>query len=242
MQLIVILLYLRPLLLIMESKLSYFAIQVNPTIYLKNPESSELGKKILSGSVNIIAEIGFEQFTFKKLAKEIGSTEASVYRYFENKHKLLLYLTSWYWGWMQHRLSFSLANIDDRVERLRRAIVLITQQVEEDSSFSHINEVKLHQIVICESSKVYLIKEVDSVNESGVFSAYKNLVQSISDEIYGILPNYKYAHMLISTVIEGVHHQRYFADHLPRLTDVIEGEDAITDFYLQMVFKTLDIN
>ncbi len=226
----------------MESKLSYFTIQVNSLIFIKNPETTELGKRILSGSVEIIYEIGFEQFTFKKLAKHIGSTEASVYRYFENKHKILLYLTSWYWAWMHHRLSFSLANIEDSSERLKRAIVLITEHVEEDSRFSHINEVKLHNIVICESSKAYLIKEVDIENESGVFSAYKNLVESISEEIYNIQPNYKYAHMLISTVIEGVHHQRYFADHLPRLTDVIEGEDAITDFYQQMVFKALDLN
>lgn len=226
----------------MESKLSYFAIQINSSIFLKNPESSELGEKILSGSVDMIFEIGFEQFNFKKLAKKIGSTEASVYRYFENKHKLLLYLTSWYWAWMQHKLSFTLANIENPTERLRRAVVLITEQIEEDSSFSHINEVKLDNIVISESSKVYLIKEVDSVNESGVFSAYKNLVQNICNEIYTIQPGYKYAHMLISTVIEGVHHQRYFADHLPRLTDIIEGEDAITDFYLQMVLKALDLN
>jgi len=65
----------------MESKLSFFAIQINSSIFLKNPETSDLGEKILSGSVEMIFEIGFEQFNFKKLAKKIGSTEASVYRY-----------------------------------------------------------------------------------------------------------------------------------------------------------------
>ena len=225
----------------MGVKLSNMTIQVNSSIYLKNPESSDLGKRILEGSVSMIHELGFEQFTFRKLAIAIGSTEASIYRYFENKHMLLLYLTSWYWGWMEYKLVFKLANIEDKQDRLTRAISLLTKTVEEDSNFSHINEIKLHQIVIAESSKAYLIKEVDTVNESGVFGAYKNLVGKISDEIYAIEPNYKYAHMLISTVIEGVNHQRYFAEHLPRLTDIIEGEDAITEFYKSMVFKALNL-
>jgi hypothetical protein len=45
--------------------------------------------------------------------------------------------------------------------------------------------------------------------------------------------------MLISTVIEGAHMQRHFADHLPRLTDQIEGKDAVTDFYQSIVFKAI---
>lgn len=155
----------------MGVKLSNMTIQVNSSIYLKNPESSDLGKRILEGSVSMIHELGFEQFTFRKLAIAIGSTEASIYRYFENKHMLLLYLTSWYWGWMEYKLVFKLANIEDKQDRLTRAISLLTKTVEEDSNFSHINEIKLHQIVIAESSKAYLIKEVDTVNESGVFGA-----------------------------------------------------------------------
>ncbi|NQY67845.1 MAG: TetR/AcrR family transcriptional regulator, partial [Flavobacteriales bacterium] len=86
----------------MEALLSNIAIRVNNSIYLKDPESSDLGKNILGGGIDMIDEIGFEDFTFKKLAKEIGSTEASVYRYFESKHKLLLYIISWYWSWMEY--------------------------------------------------------------------------------------------------------------------------------------------
>jgi hypothetical protein len=47
--------------------------------------------------------------------------------------------------------------------------------------------------------------------------------------------------MLVSTIIEGAHHQRFFADHLPRLTDIVEGEDAVTSFYLQLVERELGI-
>ena len=45
--------------------------------------------------------------------------------------------------------------------------------------------------------------------------------------------------MLISTIIEGAHHQRYFAEHLPSLTDVEEGQNNIISFYTNLVFNTL---
>ena len=224
----------------MVELLSKVSIRVNEKVYLKDPESSELGRKIVTRSIDLIDEMGFESFTFRKLGMEIGSTEASIYRYFESKHRLLLYLTSWYWGWMEYRLVFTLANIPSARERLRLAIGLLTDQVTEDSDFSHINEVKLNRIVIAESSKAYLTREVDQENKEGAFLGYKKLVARISTIIMEINPDFRYPHMLVSTVIEGANHQRYFADHLPRLTNVIEGEDSIAEFYKQMVFKTIN--
>ncbi|MCJ8288502.1 MAG: TetR/AcrR family transcriptional regulator [Crocinitomicaceae bacterium] len=225
----------------MEKFLSNIEIRVNPSIYLKDPGSSDLGNRMIKGSIGLIFEIGFESFTFRKLAKAISSTEASVYRYFESKHKLLLYLTSWYWSWLEYRLLFLITNVENPIIQLERAIILVSKQIEEDGNFEHINEIKLHQIVISESSKVYLTREVDEDNKLGSFSGYKQLVERISSIILEIKPNYKYPHMLVSTVIEGIHHQRYFAEHLPRLTDRIAGEDAITAFYKSMVLDTLKI-
>ena len=223
----------------MEALLSNIAIRVNNSIYLKAPESIDLGKNILGGGIDMIDEIGFEDFTFKKLAKEIGSTEASVYRYFESKHKLLLYIISWYWSWMEYKLVFGLANIDSAEARLFRAVKILTEEVKKDGNFKHINEVTLNRIAICDSSKAYLTKEVDDENKDGFFSGYKNLVERVSKIILEINRSYKYSHMLVSTVIEGAHHQRYFVEHLPRLTDVVVGEDAITEFYNEMVIKSI---
>ena len=45
--------------------------------------------------------------------------------------------------------------------------------------------------------------------------------------------------MLVSTIIEGSHHQRFFTQHLPKLTDVVKGEDAITCFYNQLIFQAI---
>lgn len=214
-------------------------INVNERIYLKDPESSSLGKSILEGSIDLIEEIGFEAFTFRKLAVEIGSTEASVYRYFESKHRLLIYLTCWYWRWLDYKLVLAITNIDSAEERLTRAMRVLVQVVEEDSDFSHINEAKLNSIIISESSKAYLNKHVDAENKEGFFLAFKELVQRVADIVLEINPNYPYPHMLVSTLVEGAHLQRFYAEHLPRLTDVVDGEDSATEFCVQTVFKAI---
>lgn len=103
------------------------SIAVSNNLYLKDPETSDLGRRIVAGSIDLLEELGFENFTFRKLSLRVGTTEASVYRYFENKHKLLVYLVMWYWGWMEYRMAFALANIDSPEDRLRRAIKLLTE-------------------------------------------------------------------------------------------------------------------
>ncbi len=223
----------------MNDLLSKVSIKVNEYIYLKNPKSSDLGQRIITGSINMIDELGFESFTFRKLGKEINSAEASIYRYFESKHKMLVYLTSWYWGWMEYRLVFSMANLHSAKDRLEIAITLLTEQVKEDSSFTHINEVKLNRIVISESSKAYLTKEVDQENKEGAFTGYTEIVSRVSSIILEINPNYKYPRMLVSTMIESAHHQRYFAEHLPRLTNLIKGEDSISMFHKDLIFQAI---
>jgi len=223
----------------MKSLISNIQIQVQHSLYLKDPQSSELGKKIIKGSIELICELGFEQFTFKKLAVKIASTEASVYRYFESKNKILLYLTNWYWSWLEYRLVFAITNVPSAYDQLTKAVYLLTEDGTEDGNFEHIDEGKLHKIVLSESLKSFLTKDVDSDNEGGAFAPYKNLVQRISTIILQINPDYKYPHMLVSTVVEGAHIQRHFANHLPRLTDVVEGEDAVAEFYSQIVFKAI---
>ena len=223
----------------MDDFLSNISIKINNDVYLKDPASSELGKKIISGSIDLIDDIGYEQFTFKKLATQIGSTEASVYRYFDSKQHLLVYIILWYWSWMEYRLVFRLVNIECPEKRLEIAIKTLTEQIQEDSDFSHINEIKLNRIVISDSSKIYFNKNVEEENSAGFFLKYKGLVQRVSDIILEIKPQFKYPHMLVSTIIEGAHHQRFFAEHLPRLTDFIENEDAVTSFYKEMAFRLL---
>lgn len=225
-----------------ELKLKTLIIQIKVAeqVYLKDPESSNLGKKIISTGILLIDELGLEDFTFKKLAEAIGSTEASIYRYFENKHKLLIYLTAWYWSWIEYQILFSTNNIPTAMEKIEIAVKVLSKPVRFDPAFLHINEEALYRVVISESAKAYLTKAVDADNKEGFFVSYKRLCNLIANLITTINPDYKYPHSLISTVIEATHNQRFFSEHLPRLTDIQKGEEEeIIEFLMDLIYKAI---
>jgi AcrR family transcriptional regulator len=216
-------------------------LSIDSSLFTKNPESSDLGKNIVRTSIEMIDELGYEAFNFKKLGERIHSNESSIYRYFESKHALLVYLFNWYWSWIEYKLVFLTMNIEQPEVKLLKILRLLTEEVKEDSDFSSINEVLLNKIIISESAKAYHNKEVDEDNKKGFFKVYKRVVQRVCDIILEINPNYPYPHMLISTIIEGAHHQRFFSEHLPALTDVDQGNDAIDRFYKELLLKAIKI-
>lgn len=214
-------------------------ITIDPALYTRDPETTDLGRKIVSRSIEMIDELGFEKFTFKKLGLAINSNESSIYRYFESKHALLVYLVSWYWSWIEYKIVFATTNVSDPSIKLLSCIELLTKDVKEDTSISYVNEVTLHRIIVAESSKAYHTKDIDKENSKGYYKTYKRVVQRVSDFVTDIHPTYEYPHMLISTVIEGAHHQRYFSKHLPSLTNVCEGKNNITEFYKELVLNAI---
>lgn len=223
----------------MEDIISNLSIKVSEGLFQINPQTSKLGKNIVISSVALIEEIGFEKFTFKKLGESIGSPEASIYRYFKSKNQLLTYLISWYWGWMEYRLVFETTNIDSAEVRLEKGIALISQNSDDDKIIDGIDIKKLHQIIISESIKSYLTKDVDKANKEGAFLNYKHFVERISKIINEINPDYKYPQMLITTIVEGAHLQVFFGDHLPRLTNKLDSANYISDFYTKLAKNTI---
>lgn len=223
----------------MDSLLSNLKIKVSESLFQIDPTSSKLGKKIIFNSVAMIAEIGFEKFTFKKLGDIIGSPEASIYRYFRSKNQILSYLVSWYWGWMEYRLVIETANILSPDIRLKRSIALISSINDDKIYIDDIEIRKLYQIVISESIKSYLTKDVDKANKEGAFLNYKQFVERVSRIIKEINPNYRYPHMLLTTIIEGAHLQIFFAEHLPRLTNKQKSPDYITKFYSDLAKQSI---
>ena len=215
--------------------------KVNEHIYLRDPESSELGKQIVKNAIDLIHELGFEHFTFKKLALKMSTTEASIYRYFENKHRLLLYILNWYWSYMEFLVDFTVQNIEDPKEKLTMIINLFTQALPESAGLLDYNKSYLNQIVLSESSKVYLVKEVKEINSFQVFKPYKDLCNKISEVMLSLNPSYTYSRSLSSTLIETAHSQQYFSKNLPRLTDVAneKEEEFVFNFLSQLVFSAL---
>jgi len=196
------------------------SISLNPGLYIKDPQQSELGKRIIKHSILLIDEIGFELFNFKKLAEKMKSTEASIYRYFENKHLLLTYLVSWYWEWLSYMIDIKTFNIEDPKRKLEIIIHTFVSISEENPAIDYVNESSLHKVVIAESTKVYHTKGVDEENNKGFFHNYKEMVSSVSEVILEIKPDFPYPHALASNLFEMTNNHFYFADHLPRLTDI----------------------
>lgn len=215
--------------------------KVNENIFLKDPESSEVGKQIIKQSINLINLLGYEQFTFKKLATDIGTTEATIYRYFENKQRLLLYIIHWYWCYMEFLLMFKLHNVHAVKDKLKVIVELFAKELPDDTTLHDYDRKALSQIVIVESSKVYLNKEVSSINENEVFKPYKDLCATIAAVIKEYNPKYKFPRSLSSTIIEACHQQQFFSNNLPRLTDVTAKENAnfTYQFVLDLLFKVL---
>jgi len=204
-------------------------ISLNEGLYLKEPQDSTLGRKIIKFSIILIEEYGFENFTFKKLAKKINSTEASIYRYFENKHLLLLFLVSWYWEWVMYLITINTMNVNDPKSKLRIIIHSFVFAYKENPSVEYVNESKLHNIVISEGMKAYHTKEVDEENSKGFFKSYKNLTNSVSQVISEVNPDFKYPYALATNLFEMSNNSIYFAQHLPRLTDISVNENDVKE-------------
>jgi len=222
----------------MESILKKMRVEVNSNLYLKEPFSSDLGSLIVSEGTKMIQDMGIEVFTFKKLAQQIGSTEAAIYRYFENKHMLLLYLSAWYWAWMEHNLVFATSNIKDPFERLSVAIKLIV-----DGPICLENEFLdpklLRKLVINESIKGYLTKSVDAEHESGIFAQVYRFGERISAIIKEISPTYSFPKTLVFTVMESSLLQSFNSLHLPGMTEVRHDGTERFQFFHQLVLKAI---
>jgi AcrR family transcriptional regulator len=222
----------------MENILKKIRVEINSDIYLKDPFSSDLGRDIIINSVTMMHQLGFEHFTFKKLSQSIGCTESAVYRYFENKHKLLLFLNSWYWGFLEQNFVFGTANLSDACQKLEIAIrILVDGPLFTQNDF--IDPVSLRNLITNEANKAFMTKEVDEEYQKGFFNHFNKLSERIADVILEINPEFEFPKTLVSTVMESSLIQSYYAKHLPGLTEQVPGDERRIDFFNNLVFKTI---
>lgn len=218
-------------------------IQLNDKLYLRDPEQSEVGRNIVRQGAVMIEKLGLEEFTFKKLATRLNTNESSVYRYFENKHRLLLYLVDWYWRWIEYLVMVHTANVSDPVKKVDIVLNILMLKMEgELVGGPEIDKYILHQLVIKEGSKAYLTNHVTEDNKQQLFKPYKDLCARIASMLLEINPEYPYAHSLTSTLLEMIHHQYFFMLHLPKLTDFGERKDDsdIIKFLRHLVLAALN--
>ena len=218
-------------------------VRMNDKLFLRDPEQSELGRRIIRQGTLLINEIGFEEITFRKLAERMGTKEASIYRYFENKHRLLVYLVAWYWKWLDFQVIFETNNLTDPREKLERVLrVLLQTKVFTPAAPDEIDLGALHNIVICEASKAYLTRHVTEDNRQQLSKPYKDLTARIAQLILDYRSDYPYARSQASSIIETAHYQSFFMRYLPSLTDFggSDSNDSLHEFLRHLLFSTLD--
>lgn len=217
-------------------------IRMNEKIYLRNPEESVLGKNIVRNGLLLINKLGFEEFTFKKLAKEINTTEASIYRYFENKHRLLLYIINWYWSYLEYKVVFNLHNITNPEVKLKRIIELLAIPEANSETDDFINELEAYNLVMWEGSKTYLTRNVSADNQDRLFKPYKDLCERFAQIIKEYDCSYKFPHSLASTILEMSHMQKFFMSNLPALTDFgnDKNDKRLLEFLEKLLFTSLN--
>jgi AcrR family transcriptional regulator len=222
--------------------MSIVTIIIGEKYYNKDPQSTALGRKILSTGIESLEQLGFEDFTFKKLAERINSTEASIYRYFDNKLKFLVYLTSWYWAWMEHMIDYKTHHVIDKENKLKEIFKILchVDQGHLNMDSPGVNTMSLRKVVASESDKTYLTKKVDEINNEGLFRGLKQLCHKIALVVIEINPQYKYPHAVVSTLIEASHQQSFFAQHLPAMTEItLQSNSAIEQQVYEYIEDTI---
>lgn len=218
-------------------------IKLNESLFIRDPEDTTLGRSLIRNSIELMDQVGYEDFTFKKLAAHMGSTEASIYRYFENKHKLLIYLVSWYWAYMSFKIDFETNNLKNPKSKLKKIISIISDIHKSEIVSGEVSIHTLQKIVISEAAKSYLIKDIDAINKYGAFHEHKSLCKKIASLIAQINPRYKYPSSVASSLLETAHQQVYFALHLPSLSDLRKTANnhvEITSFLEHFIFNLID--
>jgi AcrR family transcriptional regulator len=221
----------------------FLNFKLNDHLYLRDPEDSKIGKAIVKKAIELVFEVGFEQFNFKKLAQRVESTEATIYRYFSSKHKLLIYILNWYWSYLEYVAKLKTAQVNNSSEKLKLVLEIITDNTNDQLRIQDYNLEQLHYIVISESSKCYLVKDVDEINKEMVFSPLKSLCLFISEIILEINPRFPYSRSLASTLLETAHDQQFFSEHLPKLTDNsarLEHKAYVRDYLNHLSFSVIN--
>jgi len=151
----------------------------------------------------------------------------------------LVYLSSWYWSWIEYKLVFETNNIENSMEKLIKAISIVTEKIEDDKNTEHINEAILNKIIIAEFTKTLYTKEIAEENKEDFFLIYKRINNRLVKMIEEVNPNYDFSKSLASSIVEGALHQHFLKDNLKTITNCNQNVSP-TEFYINLVTKTLN--
>lgn len=193
--------------------------RLNEQLCVKDPESTELGKSIVQGAIELMHASGFEGFTFRKLSTHIQTTEATIYRYFSSKHQLLLYLQNWYWSYLEFLSRMLITEEKPAEEKLKLVLEIITHTHDKVPALMDYDLHQLHSIVIAEFSKSNLMRAMDTHHCDVVFNPLTGFCTYVSHILLECNPKYPYARSMASTLLQTAHDQQFYTHHVPLLTN-----------------------
>lgn len=219
----------------MQRILEHYTVQLDKTLFVKDPSTSEVGKEIVRKSVKLLAKEGIENFNFKKLSQAIASTETTIYRYFTNKHQLVMYLSSWYWVKLESRIVFATANIPDPKEQLQKTIKELCFRIPKSAESNQLDEQLLQELVFNDSWKAFDSNLPTACNPKSYYVAYEDLCDRIAVILHACDKSYKTPKALASALIDTSHRQMFFQKHLSHISDIGKTNKSIENLLLSMV-------
>lgn len=182
-----------------------FRMSLGEEFYLRNPQDTELGRRIVETSLAMIVKDGFIPFSIKKLAVSIKTTEASVYRYFSNKECILLYCIGMFWAETEFRIKFQTNNMNNPKDRLSAIIDILTDEhgaAEQEFETSHFT--LLRNLACLNNSLIFILMEVQKqhqITKAALMPIIKSVYGSINDSVSQLVSDKSKAFMLTETII-----------------------------------------
>lgn len=221
----------------MHSLAEIFELHIPDAVFVKNPRESELGMKILHKGTEMLAKEGIDSFNFKKLAIAIQTTEASAYRYFDNKHKFLLYVINIYYGWMEYSIAvaeYEEKKTENKIKRAIESIIAPNHMPVDNVEFAK----NIRKVAIQEGVKLHFNLHIKDEIKNGSMTCYSRLTQRLSGLIRNIAPHYQFSEPLANLVIESVFHQLFQIGIMSK-SDVVKHEKKIQLFLTQLIQQTI---
>ena len=218
------------------------SIRVPKELYIKDPETTDLGKMIVSRSIPLMLELGFDKFTFKKLGAQIKSPEASVYRYFSSKHQLLNYLTAWYWNWLTYLLLDRTRPITDPKKRLKAALTVLLDAGKMDISIPHVDESLLHKVILREGAKAESDGEEKGSMREVLVAGHEIFCEEFAKVIRAYKKSYPHPKALVVSLTVVAHRLIFMAENSPtsiELKTPRNDHTAILKFLEHLLFAEL---
>jgi AcrR family transcriptional regulator len=196
-----------------------------PALCLKDPESSDVGRALLSHGLDLMLELGLEAFTFRKLALRVGTSEVTTYKYFANKQRLLQYYFQLYWLWLRQAGAQEVERSSDPREVLAHVVEVLCGVWPRRLPPLQLDPAGLRKLVIAEGMKSYLHKNVDDDNARRLFHPYKELSAFVASRLVACRADVPWPHSFATTVIEMAHSLPFLMEHLPSLTELSSRKD-----------------